>query len=115
MVPGTTDIVVVSRSPHPVHSESQSLGEWLYGSFNSRLRDKLLSRELFLSLAETLVVLDLSRFEYNQQRPHGSLGWQTPSAFAAHLEAPPAGAFPANPPVESPFGAAPLTPTQLAE
>jgi putative transposase len=84
-------------------------------SFNSRLRDELLNRELFLSQAEARVVLDLWRIEYNQQRPHGSLGWQTPAAFAAQLETQPAGAFPANPPAESPFGATPLTAIQLAE
>lgn len=96
----------------------QKASPWENGymeSFNSRLRDELLNRELFLSLAEAQVVLDLWRKEYNQQRPHGSLGWQTPAAFAAHLEAHPAGAFPAGPPAESPFGAAPLTPIQLAE
>ena len=77
-------------------------------SFNSRLRDELLNRELFFSLAEARVVLDLWRAEYNQQRPHGSLGRQTtPAAFAAHLAEHPAGAFPARPPAESPFGAAP--------
>jgi transposase InsO family protein len=70
-------------------------------SVNSRLRDELLNRELFLSLAEARVVLDLWRSEYNQQRPHGSLGRQTSAAFAAHLQAHPAGAFPAGPPAES--------------
>ncbi len=96
----------------------QKASPWENGymeSFNSRLRDELLNRELFLSLAEARVVLDLWRIEYNQQRPHGSLSWQTPAAFAAQLEAQPAGAFPASPPAESPFGAAPLTPIQLAE
>jgi transposase InsO family protein len=82
----------------------QKASPWENGyleSFNSRLRDELLNRELFLSLAEARVVLDLWRIEYNQQRPHGSLSWQTPAAFAAHLEAHSAGAFPASPPAES--------------
>jgi putative transposase len=96
----------------------QKASPWENGyieSFISRQPDELLNQELFPSLAEARVVLDLWRSEYNQQRPHGSLGWQTPAAFAAHLEAHPGGSFPASPPAESPFGAAPLTAIQLAE
>jgi putative transposase len=59
-------MVVTSSGSHPVHSESQSPGEWIYvymESFNSRQREELLNRELFLSLAEARVVLDLWRNE----------------------------------------------------
>ena len=71
--------------------------------------------ELRVQIEEELANMNAALNEYNQQRPHGSLGWQTPAAFAAQLEAQPAGAFPASPPAESPFGAAPLTAIQLAE
>jgi len=70
----------------------QKASPWENGyveSFNSRLRDELLNRELFLSLAEARVVLDLWRIEYNQQRPHRSLSCKPTAALAANLEAQP--------------------------
>ena len=58
-------------------------------SFNGKLRDELLNRELFLSLPEARYVLDEWREEYNHRRPHSGLNWRTPEAFAALLAAPP--------------------------
>lgn len=55
-------------------------------SFNGKLRDELLNRELFLSLAEARYVLDEWRLDYNHRRPHSALDWQTPAAFAANLK-----------------------------
>lgn len=52
-------------------------------SFNSRLRDELLNRELFTSLAEARVVSEDYRLEYNHRRPHSALGYQAPAAFAS--------------------------------
>jgi len=52
-------------------------------SYHARLRDELLSREEFGSLAEAQVLLEDWRREYNQERPHGALGYVTPEAFAA--------------------------------
>jgi putative transposase len=52
-------------------------------SFNGKLRDELLSRELFDSVAEAKVLVEQWRLEYNQDRPHSGLGYMTPSAFAA--------------------------------
>ena len=83
-------------------------------SFNGKLRDELLNRELFLSVPEARYVLDEWRAEYNQRRPHGSLGWQTPAAYAAKLVDRQVGVFPTASRVESSFGAAPLTTTQHA-
>ena len=56
-------------------------------SFNSRLRDELLDRELFLSLADARWVVDRWRLDYNHHRPHSSLDYQTPAAFAARCAA----------------------------
>ena len=65
-------------------------------SFNGKLRDELLNREMFLGLDEVRYVLDEWRLDYNHRRPHSSLNWQTPAAYAASLEdAPVAGVFPA--------------------
>ncbi len=63
-------------------------------SFNGRLRDELLNRELFLSVPEARYVLDEWREEYNQRRPHSGLNWQTPAAFAESLAGPAVGATP---------------------
>ena len=52
-------------------------------SFNGRLRDELLNETLFRSLPHARVALDNWRWDYNTKRPHSSLGWQTPTAFAA--------------------------------
>ena len=52
-------------------------------SFNGKLRDELLNGELFLSLAEARWIIDRWRLDYNHRRPHSSLDYQTPAAFAA--------------------------------
>jgi putative transposase len=53
-----------------------------YGeSFNGRLRDECLNLEWFNNLAEARVVIDRWRRQYNEDRPHSSLGYQTPRAF----------------------------------
>jgi transposase InsO family protein len=50
-------------------------------SFNSRFRDELLEREVFTSLVEAQVLVETYRCEYNTERPHSSLRYQTPAAF----------------------------------
>jgi transposase InsO family protein len=95
----------------------QKASPWENGyveSFNGKLRDELLNRELFLSVPEARYVLDEWRVEYNHRRPHSGLGWQTPAAYAAKLVDRQAGVFPTASRVESPVGAAPLPPTQHA-
>ncbi len=51
-------------------------------SFHDKLRDECLNRELFGSLLEAQIILEQWRNEYNDQRPHSSLGYQTPSEYA---------------------------------
>ena len=82
----------------------QKASPWENGyveSFNGKLRDELLNRELFLSLPEARCVLDEWRLEYNHRRPHSGLNWQTPAAVVARLAGPPVGAtpLPANQPI----------------
>ena len=55
-------------------------------SFHSRFRDECLEREQLYTLTEARVVLEDWRWEYNQQRPHKSLGLDTPARFAAKLQ-----------------------------
>lgn len=52
-------------------------------SFIGKLRDELLNRELFGSLAEARVLAARHRDAYNHHRPHSTLGYMTPAAFAA--------------------------------
>ena len=52
-------------------------------SFNGRLRDELLNETLFSSLAQARAALANWRSDYNTERPHSQLRWQTPSVFAS--------------------------------
>ena len=52
-------------------------------SFNSKFRDELLNRELFLHIDELRYVADRWRMDYNHYRPHSSLNYMAPAAFAA--------------------------------
>jgi len=68
-------------------------------SFNSRFRDELLNAESFACLKEAQVLVERYRRQYNHRRPHSSLGYATPAAFAAAcLAAAPASAGPTPPP-----------------
>ena len=55
-------------------------------SFNSRLRDELLNRELFTTLIEAEVLCEQYRRFYNEERPHSALDYRTPAAYAAELK-----------------------------
>ena len=48
-------------------------------SFNGKLRDELLNREVFYTLQEAKVLIEQWRREYNQIRPHSSLGYRPPA------------------------------------
>jgi transposase InsO family protein len=51
-------------------------------SFNSRFRDEFLNREAFGSLLEAKVLGHEYRQDYNLNRPHSGIGYQTPVEFA---------------------------------
>ena len=51
-------------------------------SFNGKLRDELLEREIFDTLWEAKVLIERWRREYNTVRPHSSLGYQPPAPEA---------------------------------
>jgi transposase InsO family protein len=51
-------------------------------SFNGKLRDELLNREVFTTLTEARVLIEQWRKEYNHIRPHSSLGYQPPAPEA---------------------------------
>ena len=48
-------------------------------SFNGKLRDELLDREVFYTLKEAQILIERWRIEYNTIRPHSSLGYRPPA------------------------------------
>jgi len=52
-------------------------------SFNSRFRDEMLDRELFLGIEDARWVIDRWQLDYNHHRMHSALNYQTPAGFAA--------------------------------
>jgi transposase InsO family protein len=71
---GTDALYIDPRSP------------WQNGiveSFNGRLRDELLSSEIFATLDEARLLVDRWRLHYNHRRIQRALGKLTPAAFAA--------------------------------
>ena len=68
-------------------------------SFNGKLANELLERELFDTLHEAKVLIERWRVHYNTVRPHSSLGYRPPAPEAWLLVEP---------------GSATLHPTQLA-
>lgn len=55
-------------------------------SFNGKFRDECLSLEWFRSRAEARVLIEAWRKHFNTVRPHSSLGYLTPAAFAAGIK-----------------------------
>ena len=55
-------------------------------SFNSRVRDELLSVEVFSCLTEAKVMIEDFRQDYNRCRPHRAHGMMAPAAFKASWE-----------------------------
>jgi transposase InsO family protein len=51
-------------------------------SFNGKLRDELLNREVFDTLLEAKVLVERWRQQYNHIRPHSSLGYRPPAPKA---------------------------------
>jgi putative transposase len=52
-------------------------------SFHGRLRDECLTVSWFQNLFDARRKIAAWRIEYNEERPHSSLGYQTPKEFAA--------------------------------
>lgn len=52
-------------------------------SFNGKFRDECLNEHWFTDLAHARELINQWRIDYNENRPHSSLGYQTPLEFAA--------------------------------
>jgi putative transposase len=55
-------------------------------SFNGRFRDECLNANWFTTMADAGQKIEAWREQYNNERPHSSLGYRTPSEFAANLQ-----------------------------
>ena len=55
-------------------------------SFNGRLRQECLNQNWFLPVADARETIENWRQDYNEYRPHSSLGQLTPSEFVAALQ-----------------------------
>jgi len=51
-------------------------------SFNGRFRDECLNEHWFLGLADARRIIEAWRADYNHHRPHSSLGYRSPTAYA---------------------------------
>ncbi len=51
-------------------------------SFNGKLRDELLDREIFYTLTEAQILIERWRRQYNTVRPHSALGYRPPAPDA---------------------------------
>jgi putative transposase len=51
-------------------------------SFNAHFRDECLNDNWFTTLADARELIEQWRQDYNQRRPHSSLGYRTPEEFA---------------------------------
>ena len=51
-------------------------------SFNGRLRDECLNANWFLNVVDAKQKIECWRLEYNEDRPHSSLGYRTPNEYA---------------------------------
>jgi putative transposase len=100
--PGPRSITV----DHGTEFQSRALEDWAYRrgvqldfirpgkpvenafieSFNGRLRDECLNVHQFTSLVETQAIIEAWRVDYNQHRPHSSLGHLTPNEFVGQRQ-----------------------------
>ena len=47
--------------------------------------DELLNETMFSTMAHARALIRAWADDYNEERPHSALGYQTPKAFAEHL------------------------------
>ena len=81
----------VERKIQMVHIEpGRPMQNGKVESFQGKFRDECLIVSWFRNLWEEREKVESWRRECNQTRPHSSLGYQTPEAFAAGAAAPPA-------------------------
>ena len=63
-------------------------------SFNGKLRDELLNGEIFYTMKEAQIMIEVWRQHYNKVRPHSSLGYRPPAPEALVWPAKPVAQIP---------------------
>ena len=101
---GRPSVIVVDNGPE---FTSRALDEWAYRnevrlhfiqpgkptqncfveSFNGKFRDECLNENWFTSTEDAKGKIEAWRLDYNRERPHSSLGNQTPEEFALRANA----------------------------
>lgn len=96
---GLPEVIMIDNGPE---FSGKALDEWAYRkgiklhfirpgkpvenayieSFNGRLRDECLNEHWFISLDHARKLIEDWRVDYNEVRPHSSLGYMTPDEFA---------------------------------
>ena len=85
VIEALAELFVRKGTPEHIRSDDgpESGSPWENGyceSFNGRLRGELLNGEIFYTLQEaTKTLIEEWRREYNEIRPHGSLGYRSPA------------------------------------
>ena len=87
--PGGPRLDHCGRLQDGLHRARLTLGEWLRGKLNSKLRDELLNGEIFYSLREAQILIEGWRKHYNAVRPHSALGYRPPAPEAVPRPASP--------------------------
>ncbi len=57
-------------------------------SFNGKMRDEFLDREIFYTVKEAEILTEQWRIEYNTVRPHSALGYKPPAPRAVIVQNP---------------------------
>jgi putative transposase len=98
---GLPEIIIIDNGPEFI---SNALDAWAYQrgvkltfihpgkpvenayieSFNGRFRDECLNENWFLTLEYARGIIEKWRIDYNNERPHSSLGYLTPEEFIRH-------------------------------
>lgn len=96
---GLPEVIMIDNGPE---FAGKALDEWAYRrgiklqfirpgkpvenayieSFNGRLRDECLNEHWFINLDHARRIIEEWRLDYNEVRPHSSLGYLTPEEFA---------------------------------
>lgn len=97
-IEGLPEIIIIDNGPEFI---SNALDSWAYQrgvkltfirpgkpvenayieSFNGRFRDECLNENWFLTLEHARGIIERWRMDYNNERPHSSLGYLTPEEF----------------------------------
>ena len=55
-------------------------------SFKGKMRDELLDREIFYSIKDAQILIEIWRTHYNKVRLHSSLGYKPPAPAAVVIQ-----------------------------